>query len=183
MSLYYGNYTKSSRRKVADEEPWQKFNMRYLPLQTRVGKGHVSLASLTGDRSDSATRNRGEMQKQKERQTQNSPQKSVLPAHVEDWRREEAQGMLKHFRRTHKKFVQWVPIGQKFFRRWWLHFYYQHLKRCRSPQASMCNPPPHLCFFSLQCLLMTRMPVCNSLNNYRQDRGKKQRTSDEMWIS
>lgn len=24
-------------------------------------------------------------------------------------------------------------------------FYYQHLKRCRSPRASMCNPP--LCFF------------------------------------
>lgn len=124
---------------------------------------------LTGDKTSSATRHSGETQEQKEPQRWNSPLKSVLPAHVEDWRRGAAQRMLKHFLRTHKSLLNGFPLarsssggGDYFF-----FFYYQHLKGCRSPWAS-CETHP-LCFFSLRCLLMTRMPVCNSLNNYRQD--------------
>lgn len=67
--------------------------------------------SVTGHRQSSAERRSVEMQKHKVMKF--PPLKSVLPAHVEELTGV-AQGMLKHFWRAHKKFVQWAPIGQGF---------------------------------------------------------------------
>lgn len=64
------------------------------------------------DGRQSSTRHSGEMQEQKEPQIWNSPLKSVLPAHVEDWWREVAVGLLKHFLRTHKSLSNGFPLAR-----------------------------------------------------------------------
>lgn len=161
-------YAKRSKPKVA-EEPWLKFNPRYLPCQTRVVEGHVSLPSVMGDRQAQQRGTVVRCRSSEEPKIWNSPLKSVLPAHDEDWRKEAAQGMLKHFLRTHKSLFNVFPLarsssgGGDYF---------------LLPTLKKMQKPPSLCSFSLRCLLMTRMPVCNSLNNYRQDR---EEAASEWW--
>lgn len=113
-------------------------------------------------------RHSGEMQEQKEPQTWNSPLKSVLPAHVEDWLRDAEQGMLKHFLRTHKSLFNGFPLARS-SSGGGDYFLLPTLKKMQKPMGPPCITP-QLCLSSSQCLLMTRMPLCNSLNNYRQDR-------------
>lgn len=99
-------------QKLKDRGCWwrQKFNMGYLPRRTRAAEGHVSLPSVMGDRQARGAAD--EMQAQKEPQVWNSPLKSVLPVHDEDWRREVAEGMLKHFLRTHKSLFNGFPLAR-----------------------------------------------------------------------
>lgn len=126
---------------------------------------------------DSATRNCGEMQ-EREGATDMKFPPEVSPTCAcwglteEKWRRGCSSIFWGHIKICSMG-SHWPGVLQEVV----AMFYYQHLKRCRSPQASlMCSP--HLCFSSLWCLLMTRMPVCNSLNNYRQDREEE---TSEWW--
>lgn len=109
---YYSNHTKSCKTKVADEEPWQRFSMRYLPRQTRAVEGHVSLASVSGVREAQQWGTVVRWRSRRSHRHEIPSLKSVLPAHVEDWRREAAQGMLKHFLRTHKSLFIGFPLAR-----------------------------------------------------------------------
>lgn len=89
----YEIYAKSSKTEAANEDQWQKFNMKYLPRHTRAVESHVLLPSVMGDKHrvqqwDAGAEGAKDMK---------FPLKSVLPVHVEDWQREVAEGMLSIF--------------------------------------------------------------------------------------
>lgn len=158
-------YAKSSKTEAANEDQWQKFNMKYLPRPTRAVESHVLLPSVMGDKHrvqqwDAGAEGAKDMK---------FPLKSVTCA---CWGLTErsCRRDAKHFLRTHKSLFSGFPLARSSLRRWCLLFITNTLKDEQPHEPLRVTPPPQhhrQPSSSLQCLLMTRTPVCNSLN--RQD--------------
>lgn len=177
---------KSSETKIADEKALTEIQHEtFTSSKQRCGRPCFNPLSGTGRQTGSATRRSREMQEWMEPRMWNSLPE-VSPTCACWGLTEGSTGDAKAFFWGHIKVCSmgshWPGVLQEVV----TTFYYQHLKRCRSPWASMCNPLP-LGFFFL--FLSFTVPPNNMCHLYVilliiiVSMGKKPAVSDEMWIS
>lgn len=146
MGLHYNGNCHTQKIKLADEEPWQKFNMRYLPCQSRAVEGHVSLPSVTGDRQAQRWGTVVRCRSRRSHRHEIPPwSQSYLRMLRTEWekRREGCSSIFWGQIKVCSMSSHWPGVLKEVVSA----FYYQHLKRCRSLWASMCKPPLSQVFF------------------------------------
>lgn len=136
---------KAQRQRLLMKSPWQTFNMRYLPCQTRAEEGHVSLPSVMGDRQaqqrGTVVRCRSRRSRRYEIPPWSQSYLRMLRTDGEERRRGCSSIFWGHIK-VCSMGSHWPGVPEEVA----TTFYYQHLKRCRSPWAST---PPLLLFFTV----------------------------------